>query len=249
MVMSYAKFFAVKTSCLIIAVFVMVSIANGEFIIDSIDNDTKAAQLFELHHHAKALERTKGFGDFLDDFLVKQGIGRKLRPKLGQTKKKPNVKPRIKALAKSETKVKQTPNGVMLKECIQQVLDFNENKRGREEKDTERQTDSPTDSPTIMKKKNINKKGRRRQDRKLENGDWEKDPADQFLDSSREIESDGDEYDKYDNNVDDGDMYGDTEYQLPSWLSGHTFEEMNRRLSTCHLPTERSNQVRTTELC
>ena len=230
MVMSSAKTFAFKTSCLTLAGLGLVSIANGEIISNFNDNDSKVAQSFELHHHARALERTKGFGEFLDDFLANQGIGRQLHPREGQTKKKPNAKPRNNAPAKPEKKLKtvaRTPNGGMLKECIQEVLNFKENKRGSEEKDIESPTDSPTDSPTIKKKN----KGRRRQGRKLENGDWDKDPADHFDDEYEE-------YDEYDD-----DELKDNEYQLPSWLSGHTFDEMNRRLASCSLPTERSNDV------
>ena len=219
------------------------------FSISEADVNTES---FESHYHARALVATEGFGEFVDEYLSGQGIGGLLRTREGKemTKKTPHRRLRTK-LKTAVGRSVQKPDETLLRQCLRDVLGFNSLTRPEASTvasraiSNESPTDFPTEFPTFYSTENPDRK---LQGREFEEGRF----IDNFIDvenhesgydydhDDEEDEDDEDEYDdEYDENYDD---YSDL-YIIPSWLGGHTFEEMNRRLSTCDIPTERTSTV------
>eukprot|EP00535_Pseudo-nitzschia_heimii_P003209 CAMPEP_0197176268 /NCGR_PEP_ID=MMETSP1423-20130617/2257_1 /TAXON_ID=476441 /ORGANISM="Pseudo-nitzschia heimii, Strain UNC1101" /LENGTH=333 /DNA_ID=CAMNT_0042625621 /DNA_START=115 /DNA_END=1113 /DNA_ORIENTATION=+ len=87
---------------------------------------------------------------------------------------------------------------------------------------------------------------RRRQGRRLWNGKNDKESMNDVFQSFIGVDSHLFDYDdEYDESLHDYyDDEGDEYFQPPSWLSGHTYDEMNRELSTCDLPSLKEEKIK-----
>lgn len=230
------------------------SIFKGHFlgllylVIIAISRADFDPESFEYHHHEKALEATKGFGEFVDHYLSNQGIGRVLHPHDDKEmiQKKPTKRtPSITEHARSS----QKSDRVLLRECLKEVLEFDERTRPAPEKPqpsrssidnglTDIPTDFPTEFPTSLSHGDTDRKLQYHENQKRIS---DEDPTGHFFDSLMNEDDDHNEDDDDDYDYDEDDYA--QHYIVPSWLSAHTFGEMHRKLSTCEIPRGRSERV------
>jgi hypothetical protein len=254
MASSTTNSFVLKARCLALLGLALVTIANAD------------SKFSESHYHARALEATEGFGEFLDGYLAEQGIGRQLRPrdkrkyrphqKSENTPKKKAYRPRKKT---PQVKVvREKPVGLKLKECLQEVVEFGRIGTRPLLDDTSSQpplratrgplattaTDSPSesvfpsDSSTELPTYFPTEENTDAR-RKLLNKHEADDAMGQFIDNFIDV---------YDDEYDEVKQDYSEHYLIPSWLKDHTFDEMKRRLSTCNLPMDRGNGVSRNQL-
>ncbi len=186
-------------------------------LVSNTNADINTQSFEESQQQEKTLKASEGFGDFVDQYFLGQGVGRLVNTKENtheMQKVTPHRRTRVKSIKAEEREFRQ-PSGYFLRECLEDALEFG---RFRRRMDVEDEAEKDEDYPDGFVNSFIDV---------------------DYHESDHEYDDDGN-YDDYDND-DEEDEY--LQHSMPSWLNSETFEDIHRRLQTCDIPTQRSLRV------